>query len=445
MNTEKIYDFIAVGIGPFNLSLAALAAPLNDLSCLFFESKAEFNWHPGLLMEDTTLQVPMMADLVTMVDPTSHYSYLNYLHHQSRLYHFYFYEKFLIPRIDYNQYCRWVATQLPCLQFSYHVESICDVGSYYELQVRDIKQQIFILFKARQIVMGTGTVPSVPSVAQDLVSDTCVHSTDYLQNKTQLQQKSRIVLVGGGQSAAEIYLDLFNEQPQHDYQLDWYTRNAGFLPMEYSKLGLEHFSPDYIDYFYQLNQSKRDEIRAGQDLWYKGISSKTIADIYGRLYVRSLQGPLNSRLQARTELKDVQQHNGEYLLRLNHKDQNMEFEQSCDALILATGFAQHIPQCLETLQAAKDDRGRLQIERDYNLSQTGHEGHRVYVQNAELHSHGIGAPDLGLGAYRSAHILNSVCGYEIYTLRQQNVFQQFGVSTRQRGNSVQKLNKGAAA
>ncbi len=30
-----------------------------------------------------------------------------------------------------------------------------------------------------------------------------------------------------------------------DYRLDWLTRSEGFFPMEYSKLGLQHFTPEY--------------------------------------------------------------------------------------------------------------------------------------------------------------------------------------------------------
>jgi len=54
-----------------------------------------------------------------MVDPTNPYSYLNYLREQNRLYEFYFYEEFFIPRREYNDYCRWVADQLrPCASTS---------------------------------------------------------------------------------------------------------------------------------------------------------------------------------------------------------------------------------------------------------------------------------------------------------------------------------------
>ena len=37
------YDFIAIGLGPFNLSLACLSEPLEDVKSLFLEQRSEFD------------------------------------------------------------------------------------------------------------------------------------------------------------------------------------------------------------------------------------------------------------------------------------------------------------------------------------------------------------------------------------------------------------------
>lgn len=60
---SDVYDFIAIGLGPFNLSLACLAEPIESLNGLFLERAEEFNWHPGMLIDKTTLQNPFLADL----------------------------------------------------------------------------------------------------------------------------------------------------------------------------------------------------------------------------------------------------------------------------------------------------------------------------------------------------------------------------------------------
>jgi lysine N6-hydroxylase len=122
--SNEMFDLIGVGLGPFNLGLAALLDPVTEVKAVFFEQKPRFDWHPGLLMEGTTLQVPFFADLVTMADPTSRYTFLNYLKEQRRLYHFYFLERFLIPRREYNEYCRWVSQSLKTCRFGQKVTKI---------------------------------------------------------------------------------------------------------------------------------------------------------------------------------------------------------------------------------------------------------------------------------------------------------------------------------
>lgn len=120
MNRE-IYDFVAIGIGPFNLSLASLSAPLRGVRTLFLDKKSGFDWHPGMLIETSTLQNPFLADLVSLADPRSEYSYLNYCKLTNRIYSYYMRENHYLSRAEYTRYCQWVAARLPNLRFG------CDV------------------------------------------------------------------------------------------------------------------------------------------------------------------------------------------------------------------------------------------------------------------------------------------------------------------------------
>ena len=73
-----------------------------------------------------------------------------------------------------------------------------------------------------------------------------------------------------------------------------------------------------------------------------------------------------------------------------------------------------------------DASGRPVIELDYRLRLRDGSPSTLFVQNAELHTHGVGTPDLGLGAHRSAVIANALAGREVYAVRDRNVFQSFG-------------------
>src|SRR5262245_43537575 len=98
---DPTYDFAAIGIGPFNLGLACLAAPIEGLRGVFLDKGERFNWHPGLLLQDARLQTPFLADLVTLADPTSRFSFLNYIKEQGRIYSFYIRENFFLTRNEY--------------------------------------------------------------------------------------------------------------------------------------------------------------------------------------------------------------------------------------------------------------------------------------------------------------------------------------------------------
>ena len=430
--TNCIYDLIGIGIGPFNLGLAALCEPVDQINALFLEQKPQFQWHPGLLLENTSLQVSFLADLVTMADPCSKFSFLNYLRNQSRLYHFYFWEKFQIPRREYNHYCQWVAEQLPSCRFGERVEAI----SWEEnKQLFTVKTQKIdgtnSTYDCRNLVLGVGSIPQIPACFQDVLSERVFHSAEYLHKRDRLSQCQSITIIGSGQSGAEIFYELLQTQETYNYRLNWHTRSEGFFPMEYSKLGLEYFSPDYIHYFYSLLQSKRDQLVAGQDLLHKGISFSTIADIYDLLYERSVADNYpDVQLLSAIEVKEVEKAGNGYRLGYRHVHQNQPYTHETDCIILATGYHYQIPHCIANISHLIhwDEQQRYIVNLDYRLATTQDIPNQIFIQNGELHTHGIGSSDLGLGAYRNSVIINTLVGRSVYPVQQRNVFQKFGIT-----------------
>src|SRR5699024_6340243 len=96
-----------------------------------------------------------------------------------------------------------------------------------------------------------------------------------------------VTVLGSGQSAAEIVLDLLRCLPDDDH-LVWLTRAERFFPLEYTKLTLEMTSPEYIDFFHALPTASRDNTSAGQNGLYKGIDADLINEIHEHLYQRSV-------------------------------------------------------------------------------------------------------------------------------------------------------------
>jgi lysine N6-hydroxylase len=285
---------------------------------------------------------------------------------------------------------------------------------------------------ARNIVLGIGTVPKLPAcLPKDGTLDKLpvFHSGAYLPNKARLHDADQITVLGSGQSAAEIVLDLLNDEAHHHKSINWVTAGAGFFPMLYSRLGLEHFSPDYIDYFYQLPQAKKQSIIQSQDLLYKGISNTTITDIYKKLYARDLLGRPPVQLLSYSRLTDVR--GGDRLeLDFTHLEQGKSFTLNTDALICCTGYQYVIPEFLadirEHIQWLAPQQYMVNRQYQVQLRQLPPEL-KLYVQNGEMPTHGVGAPDLTLCAYRSAVIANQLLGDDYYRLPKKNVFCHFGI------------------
>jgi lysine N6-hydroxylase len=425
---SRIYDFVAVGVGPFNLGLACLTEPIDGLEGLFLDRNEQFCWHPGMLLDDATLQTPFIGDLVTLADPTNRFSFLNYVKQQGRIYSFYIKEDFFLMRHEFNQYCQWAADQLPNVVFDRLVERIdYDRASRcYVVAALCTRSGARFESRARRLVIGVGTQPFLPACCRP-VERHVTHTASYLADKAALRDKRSITVVGSGQSAAEIYYDLLKDSERHGYTLNWVTRSQRFFPLELTKLTLEMTSPDYADYFHDLPAPKRDALIRQQKNLYKGINASLINDIYDLLYNKSLVGDVATTLHTNTELASCahDEATGRFRLGLRHLEQGETFTLETDALVLGTGYEQRMPAFIEPIRdrIRWDERGRFAVRRNYSIDVAG-DG--IFVQNAELHTHGFVAPDLGMAAYRNACIIRAMTGREVYPIEKRVAFQRFG-------------------
>ncbi|MQY13896.1 L-lysine N6-monooxygenase [Streptomyces sp. RB5] len=418
-----VHDFAAIGLGPFNLGLACLTAPVDGLDGVFLEAReaADWAWHPGMFLEGTHLQTPFMSDLVTLADPTSPYSFLSYLKQSGRLYSFYIRESFYPLREEFSDYCRWAAAQLPAVRFGQRVTEVTYDDGAYTIHTGDRT------YRARRLILGTGTPPYVPESCRGLPGD-AAHNSRYLELRDGLRRKDSVTVVGSGQSAAEIFHDLLQDIDTHDYALTWVTRSPRFFPLEYTKLTLEMTSPEYIDYFHALPPAARDRLIGAQKHLYKGINSDLINEIFDLLYVKNLRRPVPARLLTNTELTSVHHDAGTYTLGLRQREQGRDFTLDTQGLVLATGYRHRVPDFLAPVRdrIRWDARGRYDVRRDYSIDTAG--TGEIFVQNAELHTHGLAAPDLGMAAYRNASIIRELLGgTEYYPVEKRVAFQEFGI------------------
>lgn len=426
MNTDKIYDLIGIGIGPFNLGLAALTHNLSELDCIFIDKNENFNWHPGLMLPTAKMQVPFFADLVTLADPTSPFTYMNYLKSTGKLFRFAINESYFPYRTEYNEYCQWVAAQIPNLHFGHNCTAIHydETTKTYAVEIENTTSNQTSRIYSKHIVLGIGSIPYVPDCARTLRQPHIFHAADYLTNKYIALMKKHITLIGSGQSAAEIFQDLL----QHINNLDslhWYTRSSRFYSMDYSKFSLELSSPEYISYFYSLPEKQRAKTFSQQHDLYKGINFSLIDEIYQALYLLSLD-PQNHKpvIAANTELRKITQANNESLnLHMLQTEARKRFTHITDTVILATGYHSPIPACIEPVRQyiQWDKNNKYLVNENYSIDRNN----SLFIQNAESHTHGFNSADLGLGPHRNSIIINTIMKKEIYPTEKALPFQQF--------------------
>ncbi|WP_081984922.1 SidA/IucD/PvdA family monooxygenase [Curtobacterium sp. MR_MD2014] len=423
----RVLDLVGIGIGPFNLGLACLTDPIDDLDAVFLDQADGFAWHHGMMLDDATIQVPFLADLVTMADPTSPFSFLAWLKETGRLYPFFIREDFHPLRVEYDAYCRWAAERLDTLRWGRRVVAVEHDEDTDLFTVHAETPSGSERYVARHVVLGIGTEPAVPEALRDL-DGPVVHSAGYLPARDALRSADSIAVVGSGQSAAEVYRDLLEGIRDGGYRLDWITRSPRFFPMEDTKLTLEMTSPEYTDHFHALPGEVRDRLGREQRGLYKGISADLVDEVYDTLYRISARGPVPTTLRTDTSVVAAAwlPERDRFRLTLRHAQLGTEAVHEVARLVLATGYRPRDPDFLAPVEhlVRRDDRGRFAVARDLHVDTLGG---RIWVQNAEEHTHGLTAPDLGMGAWRNASIIRSVTGRSVYGLEERIAFQEFGL------------------
>ena len=113
-----------------------------------------------------------------------------------------------------------------------------------------------------------------------------------------------------------------------------------------------------------------------------------------------------------------------FSLGFEHSETGSPFSENTNAVILATGYQYKVPLFLGSMNDHIEwlEDGKYHIKENYAIDRNN----TIFVQNAELHTHGFNSADLGLGPYRNAIILNTILKREHIQINQTgNVFQEF--------------------
>ncbi|WP_327177348.1 SidA/IucD/PvdA family monooxygenase [Streptomyces sp. NBC_01335] len=406
------FDLIGIGTGPANLSLAALSEPFPEIRSQFLDAKPEFRWHPGLMLPDSQLTVTYFRDLVTLVDPRSRFSFLNFLVETGRAFRFLEANGMSCSRREFEQYFQWAAEQLPSLQWGKRVESVSLTDDGFQVTSEGGATRT-----ARNLVLGSGAEPRLPDFAKPFEGERVVHSSNLTVTRPEWKGR-RVLVVGSGQSGAEVVNHLISDENNLPASLTWTSSRIGFQPLDDSPFTNEWFSSTYVGYFNGLPAARRAEIiREQQDAGGDGITDELLGSVYRRLYHLDhvLRSELRHQLLASRRAVGLEQHGSEIVVDLHDVNRGDVERLPVDLVIFCTGYHNPVPGYLKPIQDQLSiEDGAFQVRPDYSLELDTPGDHRIYVQGFAQSSHGINDTLLSLASWRSARIVNSVLGREAY-------------------------------
>lgn len=404
-------DLAGVGVGPFNLSIAALLTEKPQITSRFFESRDTFAWHPGLLLDNTNMQTMFLKDLVTAISPENRYSFLSYLVKNKKFYRFLSAELQCISRHEFSDYLAWAAHQMDNVQFSTRVEQVEYTGKTFHLHTNQG------VYQADNLCIGTGKVPFIPDCAKAHIGERVFHAAEIGLRQRDFTNK-RVMIIGGGQSGADIFINALQHKWGKPKSLDWLSRRSNYQPLDEASFTNEFFAPDYVDAFINLSPAVKHKEIANQKLTSDGITQKALLTIYQELYQRFdvlKEEKWVRLLPHRTVTHMSNESDGFRLAANNALGQNLETHHA-DVVILATGFEAPYPACLRDILPLldMDEDNRYQMSADFELKWEGQHNNKIFAVNAGMHSHGIAEPQLSLMAWRSARIINSLAGDTLF-------------------------------
>jgi len=413
------HDVIGVGFGPSNLALAIAldeCMKRSRLKCapLFVEKQPHFTWHRGMLLPGSDMQISFLKDLVSLRDPTSPFTFVNYLHKRGRLLEFINCRTFHPSRVEFNDYLQWVAghfkSQAAYGESIVAVEPVTAGQTVTSLRVHSRSLTGGETARlARNLVVAVGGQPYVPQVFARLADDRrLLHSSRYLDLIEQIVphgQAVRVAVVGGGQSATEVTVDLHSRRPQA--HIDLIFRGHALKPSDSSPFVNEIFNPDYTDFVYTQPAERRDAIvRNFRNTNYAVVDSDLLDQLYRLLYQQRVGGDETILLRPRSEITNVDVGPDGIEIGLVDKFRSENRCSTYDAVVLATGYDRDTPHgFLEPVR--RYIRGAT-LDRNYRLVTGPAFRPQIHLQGYSESSHGLSDTLLSVLAVRSQEIAESL-------------------------------------
>ncbi|TFK91048.1 lysine/ornithine N-monooxygenase [Polyporus arcularius HHB13444] len=327
--SAPVYDVVGLGFGPANVAIAGAIVdkwastrsgdatshvPLQQV--LFIEKQPEFRWHPGMLLPNSRMQISFLKDLATLRSPQSFITFLAYLHSQDRLITFINRGSFTPTRREYADYLSWAAeaVQKRGIQVRYG-EEVVGVTRFedgtIEVRSRDTATGEESRRVTKNLIISPGGSPKLPpALSVHWPHPRIFHSSSYISSAdaffasiSQTSEPLRIAVVGAGQSATEVLLDLqsrLNALPLPSgkkHVLDMIFRKGSLKPSDDSPFSNEIFDPATTDFMFRLptQRDRQHVLREYNPTNYSVVNINTIENLYEVMYHQKLLDGIKAR------------------------------------------------------------------------------------------------------------------------------------------------------
>lgn len=411
--STHIHDLIGIGFGPSNVALAIALEEARHgstqppVDAFFIEKQTGFAWHPHMMLDGTHMQISYLKDLATLRNPCSRFTFVNYLHQKHRLQDFINLKTFYPSRLEFNDYLAWAASHFDdhCAYGEEVIEVLPEKSGHdvtlLRVRSRDAQGQMQERL-ARNLVVSVGGTPKVPDCFEALQGDPRVfHTHRYLAEIDRHADAGRIAVIGAGQSATEVFLDL--NKRSNASRVDLVMRARAIRPSDDSPFVNEIFNAEFTDYVYNRPPAERAAmLEEFSRTNYAAPDLALLEQLFDVFYQQRVTGHERHRFLRRHEICSVRADQEGIHLNLYDVDSQRESTVCYDAVVLGTGYDRELHKKL--LRPLWAYLGDFQVDRHYRLESTAHFLPGIYLQGACESSHGLSDTLLSVTAVRTQEI-----------------------------------------
>ena len=405
------HDVLGIGFGPANLALAiALEEEGHDLDVRFLEARPGPSWQSAMMLDGSDIQNHPVRDLVSLRNPRSRYSFINYLFENGRLL-----EHLNLPmefplRKEYAQYVTWAAGHFSGLvDYDVHVTGVAVDRDAEGRALYTVTTSTGATHQARALVIGTGRAPFIPEPFDTVDSPRIFHLTRYLPALRELEELGvagpgdrsprAVTVIGGSQSAVELTLELARRFP--DTRVTTLVRSLTLREKDSSPFSEEGYFPGFTDYYYRASRERKDAIDSYMRLTnYSSADGDVLRELYRLIYEQRLDGDQKVFVSGSRQVRAIEVREDGVRLSVDELNTGESEEHQADFVVLATGFRdlspaahqQRVPALMDGVadDFVFDSHGYLAVGPDYEVQPLGAGTPALFLNGLCESTHGIG-------------------------------------------------------